>query len=307
MNIKVLITGGAGFIGSHLIDFLLINNYEVYVIDNLSSGSTQFINKDVQFFNVDICSDQIELIFKIVRPDIVIHLASISSVSASLSEPITDLKVNVIGTVNILNQCIKYNIKKFVFSSSASVYGDPENIPINEECNSDPMSPYGLSKKTSEKYIEMYGELYNLPYSILRFSNVYGPRQSMKSESGVISIFIDSILKGKRPIINGSGNQTRDFIYVSDIITAIHCSMRVQQSEIYNVSNNTELTILEILKILCKLEGISCNPFFHPLKKGDILRSSLDNTKIKNELGWVPKVDIHTGLCKTLDYYKIFI
>jgi UDP-glucose 4-epimerase len=217
---KVLVTGGAGFIGSNLVDRLIEKKYEVVIIDNLSTGKKEHINKNATFYKADISSNEIEDIFKKENINIVIHTAAQIDVQKSINDPIYDCKNNIIGTLNILEACKKHKIEKLVYSSSAAVYGQPDYLPVDEEHPINAMSGYGISKHTPEHYINMYSDIYGLNASILRYSNVYGPRQDPKGEGGVISIFVDKMLNNEEPIIYGDGEQTRDFIYVIYCFTA---------------------------------------------------------------------------------------
>ena len=219
---KVLITGGAGFIGSHVADRFLLNNYEVIAADNLVTGNIDNINgKNIKFFNIDIRDrEKLEELFKNEKPDYVIHLAAQVSVSSSVGDVLYDAEENITALINILELCKKYNTEKIVFSSTAAVYGIPEEVPSREANKTAPLSPYGLSKLTGEEYIKMYSRLFGVNYVILRYANVYGPRQSAHGEAGVVSIFNDKIKANGDIFIEGDGLQTRDFVFVKDVSKA---------------------------------------------------------------------------------------
>lgn len=290
---KVLITGGAGFIGSHMVDKLLENNYSVVVLDNLSSGVEDNLPKSnkLKLYKINIEKDGLEEIFYTEKPDYVIHLAAQTRVNYSIFNTYFDADINIMATIRLLDVCKKYNIKKFIAASSAAVYGNPEYLPISEDCATEPMSPYGLSKLTMEKYIQLSG----IPYIIFRFSNAYGPRQKSSKESGVVAIF-DKAMKEKEPInIYGNGSQIRDFIYVEDIakicVKALESDV---QNEIINFSTNKGVNINELFEEMSKIYAYKQIPNYLPGRTGDIKDSVLSNKKV---LGIFGKGDIEfTGL-----------
>lgn len=219
---KILVTGGAGFIGSHIVDLYIKNGYEVIIIDDLSTGKAEYVNPKAKFYKLDINEsnlndNKLEDIFKEERPDIVNHHAAQISVSESVKDPVFDANVNILGTLNLLENCVKYNVKKFIFASTGgAIYEETEKIPIDENHPTRPLSPYGVSKLAIENYLYFYKKVHHLDSVILRYANVYGPRQDPYGEAGVVAIFINKMLKGENPIIYGDGNQTRDFVYISD-------------------------------------------------------------------------------------------
>lgn len=266
---KVLVTGGAGFIGSHIVEKLLENNYNVIIIDNLSSGSIENIpNSDtLKFYQLNIEKDDLELVFQKEAPDYVIHLAAQTSVNFSISHPYYDANMNVMASIKLLELCKKYNIRKFITASSAAIYGNPKYLPIDENHPTEPMSQYGLSKLTMEKYIKLSG----IPYIIFRFSNAYGPRQKSSKESGVVAIF-NNAMKNNEPInIYGDGEQIRDFIYVEDIanicIKAINSNV---ENEIINFSTNKGVSLNQLFKVMKSLYNYTLNANYLPERIGDI-------------------------------------
>lgn len=266
---KVLVTGGAGFIGSHIVEKLLENNYNVIIIDNLSSGSIENIpNSDtLKFYQLNIEKDDLELVFQKETPDYVIHLAAQTSVNFSISHPYYDANMNVMASIKLLELCKKYNIRKFITASSAAIYGNPKYLPIDENHPTEPMSQYGLSKLTMEKYIKLSG----IPYIIFRFSNAYGPRQKSSKESGVVAIF-NNAMKNNEPInIYGDGEQIRDFIYVEDIanicIKAINSNV---ENEIINFSTNKGVSLNQLFKVMKSLYNYTLNANYLPERIGDI-------------------------------------
>lgn len=292
---KVLITGGAGFIGSHIVEKLLENNYNVIIIDNLSSGSIENIpNSDtIKFYQLNIEKDDLELVFQKETPDYVIHLAAQTSVNFSISHPYYDANMNVMASIKLLELCKKYNIKKFITASSAAIYGNPKYLPIDENHPTEPMSQYGLSKLTMEKYIKLSG----IPYIIFRFSNAYGPRQKSSKESGVVAIF-NNAMKNNEPInIYGDGEQIRDFIYVEDIanicIKAINSNV---ENEIINFSTNKGVSLNQLFKVMKSLYNYTLNANYLPERIGDIKNSILSNDKAYNLLQFTNYTKLEKGL-----------
>lgn len=292
---KVLITGGAGFIGSHIVEKLLENNYNVIIIDNLSSGSIENIpNSDtLKFYQLNIEKDDLELVFQKETPDYVIHLAAQTSVNFSISHPYYDANMNVMASIKLLELCKKYNIKKFITASSAAIYGNPKYLPIDENHPTEPMSQYGLSKLTMEKYIKLSG----IPYIIFRFSNAYGPRQKSSKESGVVAIF-NNAMKNNEPInIYGDGEQIRDFIYVEDIanicIKAINSNV---ENEIINFLTNKGVSLNQLFKVMKSLYNYTLNANYLPERIGDIKNSILSNDKAYNLLKFTNYTKLEKGL-----------
>lgn len=303
---RVLVTGGAGFIGSHIVDELIQNNIEVYVIDNLSSGKIENINKNIkEFFHMNIRDQAVEDIFKSIQPDVVIHHAAQVSVSYSLKAPFVDAEENILSTIALLELCHKYSVGKFIFASTAAIYGKPKSLPIYENNELTPISYYGLSKKTCEEYIKMYHELYGLDYVILRYSNVYGERQTTDGEAGVISLFIDKFNNQESPIIFGDGLQTRDFIYVKDIAQANLKAIQSIVSGIYNISTNTSLSLLDVLSYLNNVYELSLVPIFQSTRLGDIKHSYLANNIAQETLGWLPMYSFEEGIKSMYENIKL--
>jgi len=301
---NVLVTGGAGFIGSHIVDKLINEGLDVVVIDNLSTGKLENLNEKAKFYNLDITSNQLSTIFQQEKIDVVIHQAAQIDVQKSLQDPVYDSKVNINGTVNLLECCRKYNVSKIIYASSAAVYGKPEYLPIDEKHPIQPMSFYGISKFTPESYLKIYKELYGLDYTILRYSNIYGPRQDSKGEGGVIAIFIDKLLNEQTPIIFGDGEQTRDFLYVEDVAEANFRAIFKGDGEILNISTNTRISINQLYTELTSILHLDLKPHYKEARLGDILHSSLNNKKAIQTLNWQPKYTFSEGLLKTVSYYK---
>ncbi|MGM0923903.1 MAG: NAD-dependent epimerase/dehydratase family protein [Bacillota bacterium] len=299
---KVLVTGGAGFIGSHIVDELLEKKYEVVVIDNLITGHESRIPNGVKLIKADI-RDSLDSAFMSEKPDVVIHQAAQVSVANSTVQPFYDADENIMGTINLLNLSVKYNIKKFIFASSAAIYGNPGQLPITENHPSQPISFYGLSKLTSESYIQLFSKFHGLSYAILRYSNVYGMRQDANGEAGVIAIFKEKILSGENPNIYGDGLQTRDFVFVKDVAKANAAAITYGNNGIYNISSNSQVTVLDIIKEFRNITNSNVTPVFCETREGDIRDSVLSNVKARTELNWSPEETIRTGLKKTMDHY----
>lgn len=301
---KVLVTGGAGFIGSHVVDLLNQTCYEPIVVDNFLSGQREFIPPNIRLYEVDITTSQITDVFEKEKPDVVIHLAAQIDVSRSIKDPVWDASQNILGTIHLLTCCHKYNVKKFIFSSSCAVYGEKEDISIKETFPIQPLSYYGISKFSSEMYIQTFKNLCQIPFTILRYANVYGPRQSSKGEGGVISTFFKKVINSESPFIFGDGDQTRDFIYVKDVAEANVLSINNGDNEIFNIGSNTKTSINELYKIITGITTKDIPAVRMPAQEGDIRFSRLDNTKAAFILGWQPSFDLQKGLSETFKYYK---
>ena len=300
---KALVIGGAGFIGSHLVDKLINLNHQVYIIDNLSTGNKNNVNSKARFYNLDIKNKNFVIeAFSDIQPDIVYHLAAQVNVRKSINDPINDAENNILGLLNVLEASVKHKVKKIIFSSSGgAIYKDNDEIIKKENSEIGPSSPYGISKLSGENYINFYKNIYGLDNTILRFSNVYGPRQNSKGEAGVISIFIDNALQNKDSVIYGDGNQTRDYIYVDDVVDALIISIKV--SGTYNVSTGIETTVNYIAGKINK--EFKCNFTYAPKIEGEMYNNCL-SSKLLQSHSWIPKVDIYSGIQKTIQYFRNF-
>lgn len=301
---KCLVTGGAGFIGSHITDLLIDKNYEVIIIDNLSTGKKEYINKQATFINADITED-IDNIFKQIKPEIVIHTAAQVTVRESLKDPVFDGITNIIGTINVLEASRKNDVKKIIYTSTGGARtGEPEYLPVDEKHSLNPCSPYGISKHTAEHYIWAYHQLYHLNYLIFCFGNVYGPRDNYQSNR-VISIFIYHMLRGESSIIFGDGNQTRDFIYIADLAEfVVNCIKKNPEHKLFHLANNVQISVNEIYKILKGLLEFKENAKYVDAIKGEVRNIVLDTALAQKELGWNPKYSFEEGLKETVDWFK---
>jgi UDP-glucose 4-epimerase len=301
---KALVTGGAGFIGSHIANLLIEENYEVVIIDNLSTGKQSNVNFKSKFYKCDLSNfEEVKLIFQEERPDYVFHLAAKINLRESIKNPIECAKQNIINTLNLLELSKEFKIKHFVFSSTGgAIYGDNAEIPTKETSPAIPMSPYGCSKNAVEKYLISYNKLHNLKFTSLRYSNVYGPRQNAEGEAGVISIFLKKLFSKEAPTIFG-GIQTRDFVYVKDIARANLLALKDAKSSIYNVSTGKETDIIEIFNRLNKYFKEKFSPEYKPMIPGEQKRSCLSYEKINKTLGWKPLTSLSEGLNNTYCWY----
>ena len=305
MGMKVLVTGGAGFIGSHLVDRLVQEGNQVIVIDNLSTGKRKQVNKKAQLYKMDIRSKRIERVFRKERPLIVVHLAAQMNVRLSTEDPVFDAEVNILGTLNLLEHAVKHGVRKVSFASSGgAVYGEQEVFPAAESHRTDPLSPYGISKLAGEKYLAYYTNTTGLRHVVLRFGNVYGPRQEPEGEAGVVAIFSKLMLEGGQPIINGTGKQTRDFVYVDDVVESIMVTIGEDIQGIFNVGTGQEATVNECYGIIKELTNSSCKDLYVAAKKGEQFRSVLDVMKLRKGFDWDPQVSLPEGLKMTVEFFK---
>lgn len=301
---NILVSGGCGFIGSHIVDSYIDQGHKVWIIDNLSTGDIENLNPKAEFHEKNIEDSDIEEIFKAVRFDVINHHAAQINVRISVGDPLFDAKVNILGSLNLLSLAMKYHVKRFVFASSGgTVYGEPNRLPITEDFPINPSSPYGISKATTEKYLTLYSRLYDFSCVILRYSNVYGPRQISKSEAGVISIFIDCILKNSKCTVYGDGNQTRDYVYIGDVVAANIAALSCK-SDIINIGTGHETSVNDLIDILSKITAKDVAHEHEDPRPGDVLRNALNNAKAGSVLKWHPGTSLKQGILKTFEYFK---
>lgn len=301
---RITVTGGAGFIGSHLVDRLIEDGHTVQVIDNLYTGNKEFVHSKAQFIELDIRDPKLYSVLEEFRPDYIFHEAAQTEVSTSMSDPMLDCDINLMGLINLLNAAVKLDVKKFLMPSSAAVYGNLDTLPLNEEMIGNPSSFYGLTKLTTEHYLRIYHEAFGLPYICYRYSNVFGPRQGNGGEGGVISIFAKAIVQGSPIIIYGDGKQTRDFIYVDDVVEANILGMQHQVTGIYNVSTGISSSVNLLVDEFRNISGKDIEVVYDKPRLGDIRDSVLATDKSEKELSFTAKYNLHDGLIKTYEYFK---
>ncbi|ACZ23721.1 NAD-dependent epimerase/dehydratase [Veillonella parvula DSM 2008] len=301
---RITVTGGAGFIGSHLVDRLIEDGHTVQVIDNLYTGNKEFVHSKAQFVELDIRDPKLYSVLEEFRPDYIFHEAAQTEVSTSMRDPMLDCDINLMGLINLLNTAVKLDVKKFLMPSSAAVYGNLDTLPLNEEMIGNPSSFYGLTKLTTEHYLRIYHEAFGLPYICYRYSNVFGPRQGNGGEGGVISIFAKAIVQGSPIIIYGDGKQTRDFIYVDDVVEANILGMQHQVTGIYNVSTGISSSVNLLVDEFRNISGKDIDVVYDKPRLGDIRDSVLATDKSEKELLFTAKYNLHDGLIKTYEYFK---
>ncbi|MBI5389229.1 GDP-mannose 4,6-dehydratase [Candidatus Woesearchaeota archaeon] len=299
---NVLLTGGAGFIGSQIAEAYLNAGHKVIIVDNICTGKKEYIPKRAVFYRVSVLDD-LSFIFKKHKIDVVNNHAAQINVHKSVQNPEYDATTNVMGTLNLLEHCREFKVKKFVFSSSAAVYGTPEKLPLTEEALLLPESPYGASKIAAEYYIKVYAHLYKMDYCILRYANVYGPRQDASGEGGVIAIFLDRMNAGAACTIYGDGKQTRDFVYVKDIVSA-NLAALTGGCGVFNIGTGKTTTVNALFTLASRLTSYKKNPMMVRSRDGDIRHSYFSINKAKKGLGWKPAYSLDAGLHETAKWFK---
>ena len=302
---KIIVTGGAGFIGSHVSDALLEAGHEVHIIDDLSGGSAENIHSDAQFHQLDIRSPEVKQLWQNEQFETLYHFAAQMDVRKSVADPSYDADVNIRGLINLMEAGRDNSLRKVVFASTGgAIYGEPDYVPQDEQHVMQPLSPYGIAKLSSEKYLFFYSDTYSIPFVALRYGNVYGPRQNPHGEAGVVAIFSERLLDGEQPVINGDGRQTRDYVFVSDIVDANLKALSHEGSGIFNIGTGVETDVVELFSIL-RDELAPEAPIEHgPGKAGEQKRSVLSYDLAASELGWRPNVDVNEGLVTTAEWFR---
>lgn len=302
---KILVTGGAGFIGSHVVDALIEAGHEVTVVDDLSSGSTENLNDGAAFYELDVRCQQTAEVFDEVKPEYVYHFAAQIDVRKSVEDPVYDADVNIRGSLNLLELSVRHKIRKFIFASTGgAIYGSPEQLPADEQCPPRPESPYGTSKLCVENYVGLYGRLYKLNYANLRFPNVYGPRQTPHGEAGVCSILAGRMLVGEAPVLYGHGKPLRDYVYVGDIARACLLALKKGDGVTVNLGSGKGISVRQLFDIIQKLTGFSGKPVLKDLRPGEVDRIYITGDLAREVLGWEPEVSLEEGLDKTVAYVR---
>ena len=305
---KILVTGGAGFIGSHVVDALVAAGHDVSVVDDLSTGRRHNLNPRARFYQVDIRDAALDDIIAQEKPDVVSHQAARANVRESMEKPILYADVNILGSLNLLESCRRHGVRKVIYASTGGAsYGEPQQLPVPEDHPINPLDPYGASKHHVEHYLYLYRANYGLDYTILRYPNVFGPRQAPHGEAGVVAIFTGLMLSGGEPIINGTGEQERDFVDVSDVARANWLALSQGGGRVYNIGSGTGTSINRIYALLAELTSYD-GPVVHgPSKQGEVYKIYLDASRARRELGWYPKMSLETGLARTVEYFRTSI
>ncbi len=302
---KILVTGGAGFIGSHVVDAYLAAGHDVVVVDDLSSGQRVHVHPRARFYQLDIRDPRLDEVFAHEQPEVVSHQAARADVRESMQEPLLYADVNVLGSLNLLECCRRYGVRKVIYASTGgAVYGEPQTLPVPEDHPINPLDPYGASKHHVEHYLYLYQANFGITYTALRYPNVYGPRQDPYGEAGVVAIFTGQMLNGDRPVINGSGEQERDFVYVSDVAHANVLALEHGDGRVYNIGSGVGTSVNRIFELLAGLTGWDRPAVYGPPKQGEVFKVYLDATRAQEELGWTPQVPLQEGLRRTVAYFR---
>jgi UDP-glucose 4-epimerase len=303
---KILVTGGAGFIGSHVVDRYIEAGHRVVVVDNLVTGKKENLNPRAQFYQMAVEDPAVGEIFAREKPQVVNHHAAQIDVRKSVSDPLLDARTNILGMLNLLEKAVTYGVERFIFASSGgAIYGDPPEGagPSKEEDPLHPMSPYGAAKAAGELYLATYRFTHGLKSVVLRYANVYGPRQDSLGEAGVVAIFTQKLLSGKEPVINGDGRQTRDYVFVEDVARASVLALQDGVSGSFNIGTAIETDVNELFRQLVEVTGKSAREIHGPGQLGEQKRSVLNFAKAKRDLGWEPRVSLAEGLRRTVEYF----
>lgn len=303
---KILVTGGAGFIASHVSDRLLDLGHEVAIVDNLVTGRRENLPVGAMFYETDICDRDLGDVFRAQRPEVVIHHAAHIDVTRSVREPGYDASINILGSLNLLECCREYGTRKIIYAGTGgALFGEPSYLPVDEDHPIDPISPYGVSKHTVEHYLFAYRANHGLDYIVLRYPNVYGPRQDPHGEAGVVAIFSLQLLTGQQPVIFGDGTKTRDYCYVADVVEANIIALNSPASGVYNLGRGIEVSDLEVFETVRGAVGSDAYPVFAAVRPGEVEHIALDASKAGRELGWTWKVGLNEGVAEAVSFYRM--
>jgi UDP-glucose 4-epimerase len=302
--VRVLVTGGAGFIGSHVVDGLRAAGHEVGVLDNLSTGDRANLAQGVSLFEYDIRDAEVERVFRDFRPEVVDHHAAQANVPASVADPVYDASVNVLGGLNLLRASAATGVRKFVYiSSGGAMYGEPDGVPVREDAPVRPLSPYGASKQALEAWLGVYQRTFGLDFTVLRYGNIYGPRQGIREEGAVVAVFATRMAAGEPVTVDGTGQQTRDFVYVGDCVTANLAALERGSGGAFNIGTGQETSVLQIFEGMARVSGYAGEARFGPARKGDVMRIVLDPSRAARELGWKAEMRLEDGLRRTYEFF----
>ena len=303
---RVLVTGGAGFIGSHIVDSFVQEGHEVAVVDDLSTGRADNLNPGARVYSASITDlSALEEVFAREAPQLVSHHAAHTSVRHSMADPSFDAEVNVVGSINVLQLCVKHGARKLLFASSCAVYSEPSYLPMDESHPVRPQSAYGVAKYAVESYVRFYADVHGLTHTIFRYGNVYGPRQNPHAEAGVVAIFAGQLLRGVQPTIFGDGSKTRDYVFVEDVVNANLLAMGERgDNEVYNLGRGEEVSDLEIFEAVRQATGADVEPIYEEKRPGEADRVRLDCSKAREGLAWAPKVQIKEGVLRAAAHHR---
>ena len=302
---NILVTGGAGFIGSHIVKAYIDAGHSVTIIDDLSTGEMKLVNPEATFYKLDIHSPEVKNVLEKEKIAVINHHAAQISVTESVADPLLDANSNILGTLQLLQNAVSLGIEKFIFASTGgAMYGQQKIFPANEDHPCQPLSPYAISKLCAEYYINYFGTGYDLNTTVLRYSNVYGPHQNPHGEAGVVAIFCQRLMEGLPPIIFGDGEQTRDFIFVKDVASANNLALESDCKGVFNVGTGKETSVNYLTKGLIKISGTDVTTEYNPARNGEQRRSSIESRKLLEQFGWEPCISLEEGLVETFDYFK---
>ncbi len=302
---RVLVTGGAGFIGSYIVEALVAKGHQVSVVDNFSTGRREWLCPEARLHEIDIRSPALANVLAAERPETVIHQAALASIRESMQEPLLYADVNTLGSLNLLEQCRRQGVRRVIYASTGgAVYGEPRQLPVTEDHPIRPLDPYGASKHFVERYLDLYWTNYGIEYVALRYPNVYGPRQEPCGEAGVVAIFTLRMLRGQAPVVNGDGRQERDFVHVSDIARANLLALETSWGGVCNLGWGLGVSINEIYATLADLTGFEGEKIHGPAKLGEVFRIHLDAGRAREVLGWEPQIELREGLRGTVEFFR---
>ena len=302
---KILVTGGAGFIGSHIVDAFVDAGHEVVVVDDLSTGFEEQLSPRARFYRVDIRETGLAAVFERESPEVVCHQAARANVRESMIEPELYADVNILGSLNLLQCCRQFSVRKVIYASTGgAVYGEPREVPVREDHPINPLDPYGTSKHTVEHYLYLYRVHYGIQYTALRYPNVYGPRQNPFGEAGVVAIFANQMLRGQQPLINGTGEQERDFVFAADVVKANLLALTRGDGEIVNIGSGVGTSVNQIFDFLAQECGYAHPAQHGPAKPGEVSRIFLNPTRAWETLGWKSTISVAEGLRQTVNWFR---
>lgn len=302
---KILVTGGAGFIASNVADAFIAEGHDVVIVDDLSSGVRANVNPKATFYETDVRAPEVAAIFAKERPEVLCHHAAQINVRESVANPVLDAEVNIVGLLNLLENGRRNGLRKVLLASTGgAIYGEQDVFPAPETHPTAPLSPYGIAKRASELYLFFYADTYGIDYVALRYANVFGPRQNPHGEAGVVAIFIEKLLRGEEPVINGDGKQTRDYVFVRDIVLGNLAALKTDYRGAINLGTGIETDVNEIFHALLRVGGFSAPERHGPAKAGEQRRSVIDNSLAGRVLGWQPSVSLDEGLRQTVEFFR---